>query len=411
MQHDPQPDPHLDHVLAGDPGAIAAQLVRRFRERHGRNPAGVFTAPGRVNLIGEHTDYNGGLCLPVALPHATYAAAAPRADEILTVTSLQQNDGFSAPLGQLGPGQVHGWAAYVAGVVWAMRETGLPVPGMDILVDSRVPVGAGLSSSAALECATALAACDAAGVEPDEEMRHRLVAICMRAEREVAGAPTGGMDQTISLLGRAAHALLIDCRDWTTQQIPWDPARTASSFWSSTPAPTTRSATASTPADATSARRRPRRSAYETLREVDDLDALAALADERIRRRAAHVVSEIRRVTDAVDAIRSADMHELGRLFNASHASLRDDFEVSCAELDLAVDAARGAGALGARMTGGGFGGSAVALVPSQHLPRVEQAIANAFRTRGWAEPGFLNATPSDGATRLPARHPPESRA
>ena len=149
----------------------------------------------------------------------------------------------------------------------------------------------------------------------------------------------------------------------------------------------------------------------QTLREVDDLDALAALADERIRRRAAHVVSEIRRVTDAVDAIRSGDMPGLGRLFNASHASLRDDFEVSCAELDLAVDTARGAGALGARMTGGGFGGSAVALVPSQHLHRVEQAIANAFRTRGWAEPGFLNATPSDGATRLPARYPPESRA
>ena len=144
---------------------------------------------------------------------------------------------------------------------------------------------------------------------------------------------------------------------------------------------------------------------------MDDLDAVAALSDERIRRRAAHVVSEIRRVTDAVDSIRSGDMPELGRLFNASHASLRDDFEVSSVELDLAVDAARGAGALGARMTGGGFGGSAVALVPSQHLPRVEQAIANAFRTRGWTEPGFLNATPSDGATRLPARHSPESRA
>ena len=162
-QPDPHPDSLVDHVLAGDPDAIASQLVSRFRERHGRNPSGVFTAPGRVNLIGEHTDYNGGLCLPVALPHATYAAAAPRADEILTVTSLQQNDGFSAPLGQLGPGQVHGWAAYVAGVVWAMRETGLRVPGMDIVVDSRVPVGAGLSSSAALECATALAACDAVG--------------------------------------------------------------------------------------------------------------------------------------------------------------------------------------------------------------------------------------------------------
>ena len=407
--HDRLPDPHVDHVVAGDPGAIAAQLVGRFRERHGRDPSGVFTAPGRVNLIGEHTDYNDGLCLPVALPHATYAAAAPRADAILTVTSLQRDNGFSAPLEQLGPGQVHGWAAYVAGVVWAMRETGLPAPGMDIVVDSRVPVGAGLSSSAALECATALAACDAAGVEPDEEMRQGLVTICMRAEREVACAPTGGMDQTISLLGRAAHALLIDCRDWTTQQIPWDPRENGVELL----VVDTRTHHSLSDGQYASRRNECETAAtalgVQTLRELDDLDALAALADDRIRRRAAHVVSEIRRVTDAVDSIRSGDMSGLGRLFNASHASLRDDFEVSCAELDLAVDAACGAGALGARMTGGGFGGSAVALVPSQHLPRVEKAIANAFRTRRWPEPGFLNASPSDGATRLPARHSPES--
>ena len=410
-QPDPHPDSLVDHVLEGDPHAIASQLVGRFRERHRRHPSGVFTAPGRVNLIGEHTDYNGGLCLPVALPHATYAAAAPRADEILTVMSVQQNDGFSAPLGQLGPGQVRGWAAYVAGVVWAMRGTGLRVPGMDIVVDSRVPVGAGLSSSAALECATALAACDAAGIEPDDEMRHRLVAICMRAEREVAGAPTGGMDQTISLLGRAAHALLIDCRDWTTQQVPWDPRECGVELL----VVDTRTHHSLSDGQYAGRRKECETAAsalgVETLREVDDVGALVALADERIRRRAAHVVSEIRRVTAAVDAIRSGDMPGLGRLFNASHASLRDDFEVSCVELDLAVDTARGAGALGARMTGGGFGGSAVALVPSQHLPRVERAIADAFWTRRWAEPGFLNATPSGGATRLPARYPPESRA
>ena len=411
VQHDKDPDPQLDRVSAGDPGAIASQLVHRFRQRYGRDPSGVFTAPGRVNLIGEHTDYNGGLCLPVALPHATYAAAAPRSDETLTVTSRQQADGFSAPVDQLGPGEVHGWAAYVAGVVWAMRASGLPVPGMDILVDSRVPVGAGLSSSAALECATALAGCDAVGVAPDDEMRHRLVAICMRAEREVAGAPTGGMDQTISLLGRAAHALLIDCRDWTTQQVRWDPAGSGVELL----VVDTRSHHSLSDGQYASRRLECETAAatlgVETLREVDDLDALALLADDPMRRRAAHVVSEIGRVTNAVDAIRSGDMPELGRLFNASHASLRDDFEVSCAELDLAVDAARGAGALGARMTGGGFGGSAVALVPGADLARVEQAIAIAFRTRGWAEPGFLSAAPSGGATRLPDQSPPEPRA
>ena len=193
----------------------------RPRWRHGStDPVGVFAAPGRVNLIGEHTDYNAGLCLPIALPHATYAAVRRRDDDVLTVASAQQDDRFEGRLADVAPGSVDGWAAYVAGVAWALREAGHELPGMDLVVDGRVPLGSGLSSSAALICSTALAMCAAAGIDPG---RPALVAATMRAESEVAGAPTGGLDQTAALLGEEGQALLIDFRDHTTRTVPWQP--------------------------------------------------------------------------------------------------------------------------------------------------------------------------------------------
>ncbi|MGZ4490661.1 MAG: galactokinase [Nocardioidaceae bacterium] len=396
------PDMPVDRTDAGDPTALAEAVAARFLSLHGRRPQGVFAAPGRVNLIGEHTDYNGGLCLPVALPHATYAACAPREDDLVTVRSMQQDEPWEGRLGALGPGDVDGWVGYVTGVVWALQQDGVQPPGLDLVLDGRVPLGAGLSSSAALECSVALAVCAAAGVDVDDALRRRLVGACMRAEAEVAGAPTGGMDQTVALLAVASRALLLDCRDWSTEQVPWEPAeagldllvvdtRAAHSL--------TDGGYASRRADCEAAARA---LGVGLLRDVTDQDgALKALDADRVRRRVRHVFTEIARVEQAVAQLRAGDYAGLGRSFVASHESLRDDYEVSCPELDAVVETALAHGALGARMTGGGFGGSAIALVPHDGVDAVEQAVADAFARAGWTAPGFLTATPAGGARRL----------
>ncbi len=389
-------------VSAGVPDEIADSLVSRFHDTVGREPVGCFVAPGRVNLIGEHLDYNDGKCLPMALPHATYAALAPRDDDRVNLTSLQEEEPWQGRLGALGPGHAEGWAAYVAGVAWALQEDGLDIPGLDIVVDSRVPVGAGLSSSAALECSVAVGLCALIGLELDHDLRRRLVSACMRAEREVAGAPTGGMDQTIALLAEREHALLLDCRDWSTEQVPWDPSAHGLELL----VIDTRAQHSHSDGGYESRRNDCEEAArslgVDTLREVDDTSAaLESLSDTRIRRRARHVFTEMARVEAAVDLLRRSEYESLGQVFTSSHASLRDDFEVSCPELDLAVDTATEEGALGARMTGGGFGGSAIALVPGDRLDTVGEAIVQAYRSRGWEEPGLLPANPGDGARRL----------
>jgi galactokinase len=338
----------------------------------------------------------------MALPHATYAAVGRRDDDSVTVASRQQHDVFDGRLDRLGPGEVTGWASYAAGVVWAMREAGWRLPGMDVLVDSRVPLGAGLSSSAALECSVALGAAALAEVEVDDEVRAGLVRACMRAEQEVAGAPTGGLDQTIALFGRAEAVLLLDCRDWSSRQVPWDPAAANLTLLVAD----TRASHSLSDGGYGSRRQACERAAkqlgVEVLRDVDDQEAaLAALEDEVMRRRVRHVFTEIDRVREAVGQLEAGDVDGLGRTFVASHESLRDDYEVSCAELDVTVEAALAEGALGARMTGGGFGGSAIALVPTVRVEAVSRAVASAFERRGWRSPGFLTALPSRGAYRL----------
>lgn len=392
----------IDEIAPGEPADIAGRLGGRFEHVHGRAPDGCFAAPGRVNLIGEHVDYNGGRCLPIALPHATYAAMGSRDDDRVTITSLQRDDSFEGTLDTLGPGQVEGWATYVAGVLWALREAGRDVPGLDIVVDSRVPVGAGLSSSAALECSVAVGACELLGVDVTAEVRRDLVDACIRAEAEVAGAPTGGMDQTIALLGEAGHALLLDCRDWSTSQLPWEPSTARLTLL------VVDTRTAHQLSDGGYAARRAdcEQAAgvlgVDTLRDVrDQAAALARLSDERIRRRARHVFSEMARVDEAVEALQHQDFPKLGKCFDGSHDSLRDDFEVSCPELDIVVDVSRDCGALGARMTGGGFGGSAIALLPDDRVEATEKAVVAAFAERGWAAPGFLVAPASGGARRV----------
>ncbi|MDQ3615546.1 MAG: galactokinase [Actinomycetota bacterium] len=396
-----------DHIAAGDPEAIADRLLDHFSSSVDRSAIGCFVAPGRVNLIGEHVDYNNGKCLPMALPHATYAALAPRDDDKVRITSLQQDEPWQGRIDALGPGNVDGWAAYPAGVAWALQQDGFELPGLDIVVDSRVPVGSGLSSSAALECSVAIGLCAVAGVEPDAEVRRRLVSACMRAETEVAGAPTGGMDQTIALLAEAEHALLLDCRDWSTDQIPWDPSAHDLELL----VVDTRASHSLNDGGYQSRRsdceEAARLLAVDSLREVDDasaaLERLEELGDAegRIHSRARHVFSEIARVEDAVDQLRGTDFAGLGQTFLASHASLRNDFEVSCPELDMVVSTAGEAGALGARMTGGGFGGSAIVLVPQDMVDRVSDAVTAGFASHGWDAPGFLLARPAGGARQI----------
>lgn len=391
--------PTPDLVDPGDPTLLAGVVADAFSGRTGRRPDVVACAPGRVNLIGEHLDYNGGRCLPTALPHATYVAAATRADRVLSVTSRQQPQAGTVDLDGLRPGGVTGWAAYVAGVAWALGQAGRPVPGADLVLDSRVPVGSGLSSSAALTCAVGLALTALSGAGDGPEVRRTLLAACVRAEQEMVGAPTGGMDQTTALFAAADHALLLDFAQDSRRQVPWRPEahhlavlvvdtrvrhELASGEYGS------RRAECEEAARALGVRRLVDAA-------PDDLPDL----EPTLRRRTRHVVTEDARVGAAVTALDRGEPEALGPLLDASHASLRDDFEVSCPELDTAVEACRQHGALGARLTGGGFGGSAVALVPADRVDEVAAAVVAAFRARRWAEPRFLRAPASAAARRL----------
>lgn len=392
----------IDQIAAGTAADIAARLATTFTDIHGCAPVGCFAAPGRVNVIGEHVDYNQGMCLPMALPHASYTALAARADNQVTIVSLQRDERWRGRLDSLGPGQVDGWPAYVAGVVWALQRIGLDLPGLDIVVDGRVPIGAGLASSAALECSVALGLCAIADLDDGEEVRRMLISACVRAETEVANAPTGGMDQTVSLLAQADHALLIDCRDGSTEQVRWDPAAAGLELL----VVDTRAVHSLSDGNYESRRHDCETAARElgvtSLRDVvDPPAALSELKDQQVRRRARHVFTEMARVTRAVEQLRDNDFAGLGDTISASHESLRDDFEVSCPELDTVVGIAAEHGALGARMTGGGFGGSAIALVARDTVGVVCSAVTAEFGSRGWPRPGFLLARPGEGAHQV----------
>jgi len=308
---------------------VGAAVSAAFQSAFDRPPDGVWSAPGRVNLIGEHTDYNGGLCLPIALPHRTFAAVARRDDDVVRMVSAQQDGISEVEIDDISPEQPGGWGAYVAGVLWALRRNGFDVGGLDVAVDSTVPFGAGLSSSAALECAVAAAASDVhhLGLLDSAEGRARLAALCVEAENVIAGAPTGGMDQSASLLCDEAAALLLDCPSGDTEQVPFDLAATGHTLLVTD----TRAEHALVDGQY-AARREACESAaaalgVETLREISpaDLDgALERLDSEEQRRRVRHVVTEIQRVTLAVEALRTGDIVEVGRLFDDSHASSHD---------------------------------------------------------------------------------------
>ena len=304
----------------------------------------VTLAPGRVNLIGEHTDYNGGLCLPIALPHATFAAATARDDGRIRLVSAEQRKTWEGSYEDLTAAR--GWAGYAGGVVWTLGEAGHRVDGLDLAVSGCVPLGGGLSSSAALECSVGLAVLSLLGQEDSPALRRTLADAGIRAETEVAGAPTGGMDQTVAVLGTADHALLLDCRRGRRGRCRSSRRRPASPCSSSTPASTTRSPTAATARGGRTARRRRTRSASRPSARRRSTTS-TGLTDERVRRRARHVVTEIARVSDTVEALAAADWTLVGTLMLASHVSMRDDFEISCAELDAVVETATAQGAVG----------------------------------------------------------------
>ena len=373
-------------------------VTAAFAERLGHPPAGVWAAPGRVNLIGEHTDYNDGFVMPFALAQRVTVAAGPREDGRWTVTSLNEDDTQSFGPADLTPGR-EGWSAYVAGVVWALQQAGHRTGGADLVLTSDVPVGAGLSSSAALECAVLTALVDLNGLDIPLLERAK---IARRAENDFVGAPTGLMDQAASTLGTAGHALFFDCRSHADEAVALDLAGAGLELLvldTRTPHALVDSEYATRRASCEDAARL---LGVAALRDVDDLDAaLARLPEEVMRRRVRHVVTENDRVLAAADLLRAGRVADLAPLLDASHASMRDDFEITVPTVDLAVEAAREQGALGARMTGGGFGGCIIALVPAGAAADVAAGIAERFAAAGFGPPEHFVGVPSAGAGRV----------
>jgi galactokinase len=363
----------------------------RFEEVYGHPPAGVWSAPGRVNLIGEHTDYNDGYVLPYALPQRTTVAAAPVPVPEWTVWSAYAEQRKPVRFGEadLVPGRVTGWAGYVAGVVWALRAGRFPVPGARLAVTSDIPAGAGLSSSAALACAVLTALADLAGLtERDLPLADRPV-LAQRAERDYVGVPCGIMDQSAALLTRPGHALFLDCRSGEIAQILFDPPAAGLALLVLDTGVRHRLVGGEYAARRTTCQQAAAALGVAALRDAS-LPDLVRLADPVTRRRARHVITESQRVLDTVALLRAGRIREIGPLLSASHASLRDDFEVTTPELDLAAATAEAAGARGARMTGAGFGGCVIALVEAPAAESVTAAVASAFTARHLPVPGSL---------------------
>lgn len=382
-----------DHVASAQHG---------FAEQYGRRPAGVWSAPGRVNLIGEHTDYNDGFVFPFAIDRRTTVALGDRDDRLVRVASTFSPDVVEVHLDELTPEAVTGWAAYPLGVVWALGEFGADlqhVRGVDLHIDSDVPVGAGLSSSAAIECAVALALDEHWGLGFD---RPTLAKVGRLAENRVVGAPTGIMDQSASLLGEADSAVFLDCRSLDADVIPLGFAEAALSLLVIDTRVSHAHATGGYAARRASCEAGARILGAESLRDVrvDDLGRAEGLLDDETFRRVRHVVSENQRVLDTVRTLREQGPGAIGPLLDASHVSMRDDFEISVPELDLAVETAQANGAIGARMTGGGFGGAAIALVADDLLPVITRRVAEAFAERGFREPAIFTVHAAQGARR-----------
>jgi galactokinase len=417
----------VDWVQPGDDAQLIAGVIAEFRSRYGTEPDGVWSAPGRVNLIGEHIDYNGGTALPFAIPERTWVAAARRHDRLLRGVSRQEGLGdVEIPLDGIQPGLADrlppesSWFTYVAGVPWALGGGPAGMRGADYAIDSTVPIGAGLSSSAALSCAVALA-CDDLAASPWTRLsatdagRARLAQACMRSENEIVGASTGGLDQAAALRSQQDAVLICDFRDGSARTLDLGLDRAGLAIL------VIDTQTTHQLNDGQYAARRQvcddaaRQWQVATLRDAVDGTVTPEAAAEALERwqrlsgdgdgsvsvrRLRHVFTEMARVQQVIDtfdggAERPDRWIRLGGLLDDSHASLRDDYQVSCAELDAAVEAADAAGALGARMVGGGFGGSAIALLREEDAEVIAAAVAERFARDGFAAPRFLRVVPS----------------
>ena len=375
--------------------------MERFREHFGSAPAGAVAAPGRVNLIGEHTDYNDGFVLPIAIERETVAVYGPRSDSYVQFVSTSGDEPAEVDLNSpIAPGEPF-WANYCRGVLDGVIGAGIRLTGLDILFDSDVPLGGGLSSSASLEAATALALLDAdmTGISNEQ-----LAKLCQQAEHQFAGTPCGIMDQSIAIMGQAGRALLLDCRSGATRQIPFGN-------------PELVLLVADTQvkhelSDGGYAARRQQcydavgKLGVSMLRDADHEQVAAAGAEgtlnEKELMRARHVVGEIERTLEAVGALEAGDYERFGHLMVRSHYSLRDDYEVSCEELDAIVELACGCeGVFGARMTGGGFGGCGIILATSTASEAVTQAVGDGFEKRFGHRCPIFATTAAQGARQL----------
>lgn len=373
---------------------LAKKTAEEFEAKFGYAPAGVWSAPGRVNIIGEHTDYNEGFVLPIAINRATYAAIALRDDNTARVASTFSNEVVELTIEQLGEAQ--GWSAYPLGVAHVLGAS----KGFDLFIDSDVPVGAGLSSSAAIECAVALGLDELLGLGND---RRALARAGQRAENEVVGAPTGIMDQSASLLGKVDHAVFLDCQSLAVENVELGFAAAGLELVIID----TRVAHRLNDGGYAS-----RRAACEAASETFKVPSLRHLTpsslengrdliDEVTYRRARHIVTENDRVQAFVAALKLSDFARCGELMVQSHISMRDDFEISVDELDTAVETSMRHGAVGARMTGGGFGGAAIALCPIEKISDLTNSVYAEFELLGYAKPNIFTVNAADGATRL----------
>ena len=377
----------------------AQSAAEHFEKQFGYAPAGVWSAPGRVNLIGEHTDYNEGFVLPFAIDRRTYAAVGKRSDQLARVASAFSGELVEFEISEIQRDKVSGWSAYPLGVAWSLIQAGAKPQGFDLYVDSNVPVGAGLSSSAAIECSVALALNELWG---SGFSRSVLAKVGQRAENEIVGAPTGIMDQTASLFGELDHAVFLDCRTLNAKAIALSLKENGLEIVvmdSSVAHRLTDGGYAS--------RRQACQEAAEimgvtSLRDVtlEKLEASKDLLGDVVYKRARHVVTENERVTKTVELLSSSGPKSIGHLMNESHVSMRDDFQISITELDVAVETAISQGAVGARLTGGGFGGAAIALIEAGKVASLSAAVLDKFRDQGFEKPEIFTVTADEGAKR-----------
>ena len=377
----------------------AKTAADRFKEQFGYAPSGVWSAPGRVNLIGEHTDYNEGFVLPFAIDRRTYAAVSKRSDQVARIASAFSGEVVEFEISEIQRDTVFDWSAYPLGVAWSLIQSGAKPQGFDLYVDSNVPVGAGLSSSAAIECSVALALNE---LWESGFSRSVLAKVGQRAENEIVGAPTGIMDQTASLFGQVDHAVFLDCRTLDAKATPLSLKENGLEIV----VMDTRVAHRLTDGGYATRRQSCEEAAeilgVTSLRDVtvESLEASRNLLEDVVYKRARHVVTENERVKKTVELLSSSGPKSIGQLMNESHASMRDDFQISITELDVAVETAISEGAVGARMTGGGFGGAAIALIEKAKLASLTTAVLDKFRDQGFEKPEIFTVTADEGAKR-----------